>query len=102
MSWADDFIRMLKNGDSVQFRPKGNSMTGKIESGQLVTMKPVRGPGDIGPNNIVLVKVNGTVWLHLVTAVGSDGRYQISNNKGHVNGWASLDNVYGVVTRVDP
>jgi hypothetical protein len=36
-----------------------------------------------------------------VVAVGSDGRYQIGNNKGHVNGWCTAANVFGVVTKVE-
>lgn len=31
----------LRKGESVQFRPRGNSMTPIIESGQLVTVEPV-------------------------------------------------------------
>lgn len=29
------------DGETVQFRPRGNSMKGKIESGQLVTVEPI-------------------------------------------------------------
>lgn len=41
MGWASDYINKLKDGESVSFRPRGNSMTGKIESGQLCTVEPV-------------------------------------------------------------
>ena len=74
-------------------------MQPRIESGQLVTVTPglVYMVGDI-----VLCKVDGRQWLHLVTAIGSDGRYQISNNKGHINGWCQQNNVFGVVTQIEP
>lgn len=82
------------------FRPHGNSMRHRIESGQLVTVVPFTGQATVG--DVVLCKVEGRQWLHLVTAVGSDGRFQISNNKGHVNGWCAPSAVFGVVTAVDP
>lgn len=52
--------------------------------------------------DIVLCKVEGQQYLHLVSAIGSDGRFQISNNKGHVNGWTTPKNIFGVVTNVEP
>lgn len=75
-------------------------MQPRIESGQLVTVVPANAP-DIRVGDVVLCKVDGRQWLHLVTAVGSDGRLQISNNKGHVNGWCRPDNVFGLVTCVE-
>lgn len=75
-------------------------MQPRIESGQLVTVVPV-GTQTIKLGDIVLCKVDGKQWLHLVSAIGSDGRYQISNNKGHVNGWCMPQNVFGVVTQVE-
>lgn len=99
MSWADSYITALQSGETVQFRPRGNSMQGKIESGQLVTVAPAIHPIAVG--EIVLCKVNGSQYLHLVVAVGSDDRYQIGNNKGHVNGWCTAANVYGVAVAVE-
>lgn len=90
----------MKNGETVKFRPHGNSMQGRIESGQLVTVSPLAAPPSEG--DVVLCKCNGRQWLHLVSAVGSDGRFQISNNKGHVNGWTTLENIFGVVTNIEP
>jgi hypothetical protein len=40
MSWATSYIESLLAGETVSFRPRGNSMTGIIESGQLVTVAP--------------------------------------------------------------
>lgn len=98
MTWATPYIEQLKLGLTVQFRPHGNSMQGRIESGQLVTVAAVF--REIVVGDIVLCKVEGKQWLHLVTAIGGDGRYQISNNKGHINGWCTLPNVFGIVTGV--
>ncbi len=99
MSWADNYITSLKNGETVKFRPRGNSMQGKIESGQLVTVIPAVHPIPVG--SIVLCKVAGNQYLHLVIAVGSDDRYQIGNNKGKINGWCTKDSVYGVVVTIE-
>jgi hypothetical protein len=32
MGWATPYLEKLKRGESVQFRPRGNSMLGKIET----------------------------------------------------------------------
>ena len=99
MGWATTYIDKLKNGQTVQFRPHGGSMTGKIESGQLCTVRPVADDEDIEPGDIVLCKVKYH-YLHLVKAV-QVGRYQIGNNKGHVNGWVGRNCIYGKLIKVE-
>lgn len=98
MSWATRYIEKLLRGESVQFRPRGNSMSGKIESGQLVTIVPL---GDRVPRvgEIVLCKVNGVQYLHLVKAVSGE-RFQIGNNRGRINGWTSRKNIFGVCSDI--
>lgn len=138
-------IEKLLAGEVVQIRPRGNSMKGKVDSGNLVTLEPYRrfkvvaigenglqmaGPEffkeaeakkaceDMGKkaasfaaiypvlkkDDIVLVKVNGRHYLHLIQAVqrkmGGD-RYQIGNNKGGTNGWVSPSAIYGIATRIE-
>ncbi len=99
MGWATKHIEQLLANKAVQFRPRGNSMSGKIESGQLVTVAPL---GDHQPvvGEIVLCKVNGMEYLHLVKAVSGD-RFQIGNNRGRINGWTSRRNIFGIVTHVE-
>lgn len=98
MGWADNYIKKLVKGETINFRPRGNSMTGKIESGQLVTVIPFN--GQVWAGQIVLCRVAGSQYLHLVTAIGEDS-VQISNNKGRVNGWTKLKNIYGVVIKIE-
>ena len=98
MSWATSFIADLQSGKTIQCRPKGNSMTGRITSGQLCTIKPL--DRDPQKGDVVLCKVRGNQYLHIVSAVKGD-QYQISNNHGFVNGWTSRKNVYGLLTRVE-
>lgn len=99
MSWATPYIQKLLQGETVSFRPKGNSMKPKIESGQLCTVEPL---GERLPEegDIVLCKVNGKQYLHLVSATRS-GQFQISNNKGHVNGWVTTKAIYGRLVSVE-
>ena len=72
-----------------------------IRSRQLVTVAPVD-PAKVEVGDIVLARVAGTTYLHLVSAVdASRGRVQISNNRGRVNGWTNHARVYGICTAVD-
>jgi Peptidase S24-like len=99
MGWASEYIVRLKNGDTVQFRPRGNSMTGKIESGQLCTVAPVDSAA-IKVGDIVLCKVNGKQYLHLVKAIQGK-RFQIGNNRGRINGWVGENSIFGKRTRIE-
>lgn len=74
MGWATEYITRLQRGETVKFRPRGASMKGKIESGQLCTVAPIEAEIKIG--DIVLCKVGGRQYLHLVKAVQGD-RFQI-------------------------
>lgn len=98
MGWATTHIAKLQEGQNVQFRPKGNSMQGKVESGQLCTVEPIKDEIEVG--DVVLCKVNGRHFLHLVKAIQSH-RYQIGNNKGHINGWIGRNAIYGKLTKVE-
>ena len=97
MSWASKYIEQLKAGETVEFRPRGNSMTGRIESGNLVKVVPV--DRQLEKGDIVLCKVNGRQYLHLIKAISGD-RIQISNNHGHINGWTSVSQIYGICVKV--
>jgi hypothetical protein len=87
-------------GETVSFRPRGGSMSPKIESGQLCTVEPVDA-GAVGVGDVVLCRVRGTEYLHLVKAIQGP-RLQIGNNRGGINGWVGPDAVYGRLVRVEP
>ena len=99
MSWALNYITELQAGTTVSFRPRGNSMTPKIKSGQLCTVRPYDVTEDLEKGEVVLCKVRGKVYLHRVAAVRGD-EYQIANNHGHINGWCKREKVYGVLVEV--
>ena len=67
MSWAKYHIEKLQNGETVSFRPSGNSMKGKIDSRDLVTVSP--DIENIEKGDIVLCRVGGYDYLHLVKAI---------------------------------
>lgn len=104
MGWAKFHIEKLQKGETVQFRPSGNSMKGKIESGQLCTVEPIKPDSKLAVGDVVLCKVSGNEYLHLIKAIKQEKnllKYQIGNNRGGINGWISLNNIYGKCTKVE-
>lgn len=74
-------------------------MKGKIESGQLCTVAPLDANAVLNVGDIVLCRVRGAQYLHLVKAIRS-GQYQIGNNRGGVNGWITISAIYGRLIEV--
>jgi len=99
MGWASGYIAKLKKGETVSFRPRGNSMSPKIESGQLCTVAPVRA-AVIHAGDIVLCKVRGAEYLHFVKAT-QGGRFQIGNNRGGINGWVGASAIFGKLVKLE-
>lgn len=101
MSWATNHIAKLQTGETVSFRPKGNSMKPKINSGDLVTVEPK--VTDLAEDDIVLCKVKGAHYLHLIKSVKIEGDkklYLIGNNRGGINGWVGINAIYGKVKEI--
>jgi len=98
MSWATSYIEQLQDGKTISFRPRGNSMKGKVNDGDLVTVKPL----DRAPKkgDIVLCRVKHNHYLHLVKAVNIS-HVLIGNNRGRTNGWTPMSCVYGVCIKVE-
>jgi hypothetical protein len=74
-------------------------MAGKIGSGQLCTVEPVD-PATVKTGDVVLCKVRGREYLHMVKAV-QGSRFQIGNNRGRINGWISAGGIFGLCTKVE-
>lgn len=68
-------------------------MTGKVNAGDRVTVAP-RDPATLQVGDIVLVRVRGTDYLHLIKAV-QKGCYLIGNNRGGINGWVGRRALFG-------
>jgi hypothetical protein len=71
----------------------------KIESGQLCTVEPIS-PATPQVGDIVLCKVNGPHYLHLVKAIQGK-RFQIGNNRGRINGWVGENSIFGKCISVE-
>jgi hypothetical protein len=93
MSWATPYLSKLAEGPTVTMRPRGHSMEPLIRSGQVVTVEPI-GERPIQVGDVVLCRVRGAHYLHLVKAIQGD-RYLIGNNRGRINGWAGHRAIYG-------
>lgn len=96
MSWAARAIEALNRGETVEIRPRGNSMRGKVNDGDLVTLEPTpREKLEVG--DVVLARVNGKDYLHLIKAI-DQGRFLIGNNRGGTNGWTRA--VFGKAIKI--
>jgi len=101
MGMLDAVAGRVAGGATVELRPSGYSMVPLISSRQHVVVGPVD-PAKVEVGDIVLARVAGAVYLHLVSAVDRPRkRVQISNNRGRVNGWTSHDRVFGICLSVD-
>ena len=99
MSWAKYAKESLTKGETVQIRPRGHSMKGKVNDGDLVTIEPCD-PNKLEVGDIVLVRVKGNDYLHLIKAI-NQGRFQIGNNRGGINGWVGHNCVYGKAIKIE-
>ncbi|MBU0660897.1 S24 family peptidase [Patescibacteria group bacterium] len=99
MGWATNYIQKLKLDETVSFRPRGNSMRGKIESGQLVTVEPLKNT-TLEKGDIVLCKVKGREYIHLIKAIKGE-RYLIGNNRGGLNGWIGCNSIFGKCIKIE-
>ena len=84
MSWAKFVIEALQQGQTVRIRPRGHSMKGRVNDGDFVTVAPCE-PEALCVGDIVLVRVKGSDYLHLIKAIDGE-RFQIGNNRGGING----------------
>jgi len=95
MGWANSAIEQLRADGAAVIKPHGGSMRPKVESGATVTLERADA-STVAVGDIVLCRVSGNVYLHLVKAAegaGADRRVLIGNNRGGTNGWTKA--VYG-------
>ena len=101
MGWASRAIQTLAEGHNAIIKPHGHSMRPKVMSGATVELEPVKLDA-LAVGDVVLCRVSGNVYLHLVKALRGDAdnrQAQIGNNRGGVNGWTRA--VYGRAVRID-
>jgi hypothetical protein len=100
MGWATQLIARLQAGETVQFRPRGHSMTGRVNDRDLCTVAPITEPLKV--DDVVLCRVAGAQYLHRILAIRGETTYQIGNNRGGINGWISRSGIYGKLIMVEP
>ncbi len=96
MGWATPYVEQLKSGQTVSFRPRGHSMRGRM----LCTVAPLADETLPKKGDIVLCKVRGSQYLHLVKGVRGQ-QFLIGNNVGGANGWITRKAIFGILTSVD-
>ncbi|MGI8922617.1 MAG: S24 family peptidase [Fimbriimonadales bacterium] len=99
MGWADFAKEALAKGQTAVVKPRGHSMTGKVNDGDIVTVSPVD-TSTLLVDDIVLVRVKGRDFLHLIKAIDGE-RVLIGNNRGGVNGWVGKGCVYGKAIAIE-
>lgn len=98
MNLTNAWIR-VSEGETLDFRPQGGSMRGLVESGSLVKVAPALCSA-LEPGDVVLVRVKGAIYLHLVKARQGE-RLLIGNNKGGTNGWVKDSKAVGICVSVE-
>ncbi len=100
--WAQTARDELYAGQTVQIRPRGHSMTGRINDGDLVTLAPCS-PDNLAAGDIVLARVQGRRFSHLVLHLihERDGeRFLVGSVTGREDGWIGAADIYGKVTEI--
>lgn len=81
-------------------RPVGGSMRGRIESGQLVTLKPAL-YDDVEAEDVIFIRWKGNYLLHPLLEK-KDQELLIGNNIGKINGWIPADALIAKAITVAP
>ena len=99
MGWVKEALEQLAEQGSCQIRPQGGSMRGRIESGQLVTIKAISGE-EVQLNDVIFIRWKRNYLLHLAKEI-NDSEILIGNNLGKINGWINKEDVLGKVVKVE-
>jgi len=99
--WAEVAQCALAKGQAVQVRPRGHSMRGRVNDGDLVTLAPCRSE-ELVVGDVVLVRVRG--WLLVLHQIldREPDRFLIGTTAGRSDGWVSASEVLGRVVQVQP
>lgn len=100
MSWVKEALEHLTKGNEVSVRPVGGSMRGRIESGQLVTLKLAL-YDDVEAEDVIFIRWKGNYLLHLLLEK-KDQELLIGNNLGKINGWIPADALIAKAITVAP
>ena len=91
----------LQRGITISYRSSGWSLFPRIHANDLCTFKPVTSSSDVVKGDIVFCLVQpgmNRLFGHIVWAkYVHKGKlwFDIGNWKGHLNGWCSMEHIYG-------
>jgi len=72
----------------------------QLVAGKTVAVEPITESTELKVGDAVLCRVSGKEYLHLIKAITGQ-RYQIGNNRGGVNGWTGVNNIFGRCIKVE-
>lgn len=102
MSWAKHARKALQKGENATVKPRGHSMEPKVMDGATVTLAPISKDNKVKKGDVVLCRVKGRDYLHLILGTRRAGKqWLIGNNKGGINGWVGPHALYGKATEID-
>ena len=90
----------LKRGEICKVTNYDRFMIPILKPGQSVICVIVTENTILHKNNIVLCKIDGKYYLRKITAIKNGVTYQISDNHGHIEGFISKKNIFGVVVEI--
>jgi hypothetical protein len=94
-------IKVLEEKGEIIISCNGNSMRPIIAPKEAIHLKKVDHKL-IRVGDAVFCKINGNYQVHKVSAIDEkENRFQISNNKGWVNGWTGANNIYGLAVKIE-
>ena len=92
----------LRTGETVQLKPKGGSMRGRVNEGDVVILA-LCNTRDLAVGDIVLARIHGRRYSHFVLhlIIERDGeQFLIGNNSGRADGWITSENIFGKVIEI--
>jgi hypothetical protein len=92
-------IGVLEDKGEVVIRCNGRSMMPIIAPKEAIHLRKVLST-QLRVGDAVFCRINGALQVHKLTAIDGD-RYQISNNRGHVNGWIGANCIFGLARQIE-
>jgi hypothetical protein len=111
----NDIIKMrLRSGEKVSYRSSGWSLYPMVNSGDECFYDPVTEPEEVKVQDIVFCQVQPTLRFHAHIVKekiekwvngedytqGVSVTFKISNLHGYVNGWCTMETIYGKLVQI--